>query len=32
VWQKVAGHAGDPLNERVDALARAAIETVRRRA
>jgi ribonuclease HI len=25
VWEKVRGHAGDPLNERVDALARAAI-------
>jgi len=24
-WVKVAGHAGEPLNERVDALARAAI-------
>jgi ribonuclease HI len=24
-WHKVAGHAGDPLNERVDRLARAAI-------
>ena len=24
-WHKVAGHAGDPLNERVDQLARAAI-------
>jgi ribonuclease HI len=24
-WVKVPGHAGDPLNERVDALARAAI-------
>jgi ribonuclease HI len=24
-WVKVAGHAGDPLNERVDRLARAAI-------
>jgi ribonuclease HI len=25
-WHKVAGHAGIPLNERVDRLARAAIE------
>jgi ribonuclease HI len=25
VWHKVRGHSGDPLNERVDALARAAI-------
>lgn len=25
VWHKVAGHAGDLLNERVDALARGAI-------
>jgi ribonuclease HI len=25
-WHKVAGHAGDPLNERVDRLARAAVE------
>jgi ribonuclease HI len=24
-WHKVAGHSGDPLNERVDRLARAAI-------
>jgi ribonuclease HI len=24
-WHKVKGHSGDPLNERVDALARAAI-------
>jgi ribonuclease HI len=24
-WQKVAGHSGDPLNDRADALARAAI-------
>jgi len=28
VWHKVKGHAGDPLNNRVDALARAAIATV----
>ncbi|PYN15918.1 MAG: ribonuclease HI [Candidatus Rokuibacteriota bacterium] len=28
VWCKVAGHAGDPLNERVDALARGAIATL----
>jgi ribonuclease HI len=27
-WVKVAGHRGDPLNERVDALARAAIATL----
>jgi ribonuclease HI len=27
-WVKVAGHAGDPLNERVDRLARGAIPTV----
>jgi ribonuclease HI len=27
-WVKVAGHAGDPLNERVDALARAAIASL----
>ena len=26
VWHKVAGHSGDPLNERADRLARAAIE------
>ncbi|MGH7390666.1 MAG: ribonuclease HI [Candidatus Rokuibacteriota bacterium] len=25
VWVKVAGHSGEPLNERVDALARAAM-------
>jgi ribonuclease HI len=25
VWHKVRGHSGDPLNERVDALARGAI-------
>jgi ribonuclease HI len=25
-WHKVAGHSGDPLNERADRLARAAIE------
>jgi ribonuclease HI len=30
VWVKVAGHRGDPLNERVDALARAAIASLRR--
>jgi ribonuclease HI len=24
VWHKVAGHGGDPLNERVDRLARKA--------
>jgi ribonuclease HI len=28
VWHKVKGHAGDPLNERVDALARGAIATL----
>lgn len=28
VWHKVKGHAGDPLNERVDALARDAIATL----
>lgn len=28
-WHKVAGHAGDPLNERVDRLARSAIERMR---
>ena len=27
-WRKVAGHAGDPLNERVDVLARGAIATL----
>ena len=27
-WVKVAGHAGDPLNERVDRLARAAITSL----
>ena len=27
-WVKVAGHSGDALNERVDALARAAIATL----
>jgi ribonuclease HI len=27
VWHKVRGHAGDPLNERVDELARAAIRS-----
>ena len=25
-WHKVAGHSGDPLNERADSLARAAID------
>jgi ribonuclease HI len=30
-WVKVAGHAGEPMNERVDALARAAIATAGRR-
>jgi ribonuclease HI len=29
VWVKVRGHAGEPLNERVDRLARRAIEAVR---
>ena len=28
-WHKVAGHSGHPLNDRADALARAAIETSR---
>jgi ribonuclease HI len=28
VWHKVKGHSGDPLNERVDALAREAIATL----
>jgi ribonuclease HI len=28
-WHKVAGHAGDPLNERADRLARAAIAQIR---
>ncbi len=28
-WHKVAGHSGDPLNDRADALARAAIGGVR---
>jgi len=28
VWHKVAGHSGDPLNDRVDALARGAIATL----
>jgi len=28
-WHKVAGHSGDPLNERADRLACAAIDTVR---
>jgi ribonuclease HI len=27
-WHKVAGHSGDPLNDRADALARAAIPRV----
>jgi len=29
-WHKVAGHSGDPLNERADALARSAIIRVAR--
>lgn len=29
VWHKVRGHAGEPLNERVDRIARRAIDTVR---
>jgi ribonuclease HI len=29
-WVKVAGHSGEPLNERVDALARGAIDSLRR--
>jgi ribonuclease HI len=29
-WHKVAGHSGDPLNERADRLARAAILALRR--
>jgi ribonuclease HI len=29
-WHKVAGHSGDPLNDRADALARAAITRVAR--
>jgi ribonuclease HI len=28
VWHKVRGHAGDPLNERADMLAREAIQTL----
>jgi len=32
VWHKVRGHSGDPLNERADALARAAIATLTNRA
>jgi len=27
-WNKVKGHSGDPLNERVDALARGAMTTL----
>jgi len=30
VWTKVKGHSGDPLNDRVDALARGAIATLAR--
>ena len=29
-WHKVAGHSGDPLNERADRLARAAVDRLRR--
>ncbi len=29
-WHKVAGHSGDPLNDRADALARAAIARIAR--
>jgi len=29
-WHKVAGHSGDPLNERADRLARAAIDRLAR--
>jgi ribonuclease HI len=29
IWHKVAGHAGDPMNERADRLARSAIAQVR---
>jgi ribonuclease HI len=29
-WHKVAGHSGDPLNERADRLARAAIDRLER--
>jgi ribonuclease HI len=29
VWHKVKGHSGDAMNDRVDALARAAIATLR---
>ena len=28
VWHKVRGHSGDPLNDRVDRLARAAVASV----
>ncbi len=28
VWHKVRGHSGDPMNDRVDALARGAIATL----
>lgn len=31
VWHKVRGHSGDPMNDRVDALARAAIASLTRR-
>jgi ribonuclease HI len=31
VWHKVRGHSGDPMNDRVDALARGAIATLSRR-
>ena len=31
IWHKVKGHSGEPLNERVDTLARAAIGALGRR-
>jgi ribonuclease HI len=30
IWHKVKGHSGEPLNDRVDALARAAVGVLRR--
>jgi ribonuclease HI len=30
IWHKVKGHSGEPLNDRVDALARAAVVGLRR--